>query len=116
VKQTFDRPRRLSRTKEFEAVFKKGRVFKVGFCKVFVSFNQLSHSRLGTVVPKRAIKLSTHRHRFKRIIRESFRLNQTHFTGCDIIVLMLYRPENAEQLWLTLALIWKKLNQWCNAC
>ena len=45
-------------------------------------------ARLGLAVPKRQIKNAVLRNRIKRLIRESFRYNQTRLAGLDIVVLV----------------------------
>jgi len=45
-------------------------------------------ARLGLAVPKRQIKTAIARNRIKRLIRESFRYNQTRLAGLDIVVLV----------------------------
>ncbi len=49
--------------------------------------NGLAHARLGLAVPKRHLRRAVDRNRFKRIVRESFRLNQAGLAGLDIVVL-----------------------------
>lgn len=43
--------------------------------------------RLGVVVSKKNCRLAHQRNRFKRVVRESFRLQQQQLGGLDIIVL-----------------------------
>ena len=49
--------------------------------------SELSYPRLGLVVSKKNIRLAADRNRFKRIVRESFRLKQHQFPPIDAIVL-----------------------------
>ena len=49
--------------------------------------NSQNVARLGLVVAKKNIKLAVQRNRFKRLIRESFRLKQQQLVGLDIVVL-----------------------------
>lgn len=49
--------------------------------------NELPHPRLGIVVAKKHVRLAVQRNRIKRLIRDSFRLNQHQLAGIDIIVL-----------------------------
>ncbi len=44
--------------------------------------------RLGVIVAKRVIRLSVRRNAIRRLIRESFRINQCQLTGLDVIVLV----------------------------
>lgn len=49
--------------------------------------NNLDHPRLGLVVAKKNIRLAVSRNRFKRLVRESFRLKQHNLPAYDAIVL-----------------------------
>ncbi|MFT3929298.1 MAG: ribonuclease P protein component [Spongiibacteraceae bacterium] len=51
--------------------------------------NRLNRPRLGLVIAKKHIRLATQRNRIKRVIRESFRVQQQTLTnhGVDAIVL-----------------------------
>jgi len=48
--------------------------------------NNLSHPRLGLAVPKKQIKTAVGRNRFKRLSRESFRLQQHKLPNKDFVV------------------------------
>ncbi len=49
--------------------------------------NGLDHPRIGFVISKKNVRLAVHRNRVRRIIRESFRLNQHKLPPVDIVVL-----------------------------
>lgn len=49
--------------------------------------NSFSHPRLGLVVSKRNIKTAIGRNQFKRLVRETFRLNQYSLPNKDIVVI-----------------------------
>lgn len=49
--------------------------------------NNLSHPRLGFVISKKNIRQAVKRNRVRRIIRESFRLNQDNLPAVDMIIL-----------------------------
>ncbi|MFL0797710.1 MAG: ribonuclease P protein component [Cellvibrionaceae bacterium] len=75
--------------------------------------NPLEQPRLGLIIAKKHVKLATDRNRLKRLIRESFRLNQHTLPKADIIVLA--RPglgslENPQVSGL-LEKSWKRLNK-----
>ena len=49
--------------------------------------NSVGHPRLGLVVAKKNLRLAVTRNRFKRVVRESFRLKQHNLPAFDAIVL-----------------------------
>jgi ribonuclease P protein component len=63
---------------------------KAGFSylSVYARENGQETARLGLAVPKRQIKTAVARNRIKRLIRESFRYNQTRLAGLDVVVLV----------------------------
>lgn len=58
--------------------------------------NHLGVGRLGLVIAKKHLRLAVERNRFKRLIRESFRINQAAFAGLDVIVLSRKGLENLD--------------------
>ena len=49
--------------------------------------NNLSHPRLGFVISKKNIRQAVKRNRVRRIIRDSFRLNQHDLPAVDMVIL-----------------------------
>ena len=54
---------------------------------VLYRFNQKEHARIGIIVPKRVVNKAVARNRIKRVVRDSFRLNQEKLVGWDIVVI-----------------------------
>ena len=54
---------------------------------ILARLNQQTQQRLGLVMAKKHMKLAVERNRMKRLIRESFRLQQQDLAGLDIVVL-----------------------------
>jgi ribonuclease P protein component len=54
---------------------------------ILARLNQQTQPRLGLVMAKKHMKLAVERNRMKRLIRESFRLQQQDLAGLDIVVL-----------------------------
>ncbi len=72
-------------------------------------------ARLGLAVPKRQINRAVMRNRIKRIIRESFRYNQTRLAGLDLVVLVragASRVANPTFL-QDLDMLWDRLKKQC---
>lgn len=73
--------------------------------------NSEQHPRLGLTVAKRYVKRANQRNRIKRVIRDSFRLNQHDIPHLDIVVLVrngVMEMENAEINKL-IEKLWRKL-------
>ena len=85
-KYTFGKDQRLRKKTEFDAVFAKRRRAFEGPLGVYVLRNGLAHSRLG-IAMSRKVGTAPRRNRIKRLVRESFRLQQHQLpSGWDIIV------------------------------
>ena len=86
----FEYPResRLLTGADFKRVFDKA-IYKVSDQNLLILArpNQSDHPRLGFVISKKNVRLAVNRNRVKRIIRESFRLNQQHLPPCDLVIL-----------------------------
>ena len=65
---------RLTKKKDFENVFKRGRSFKEDFLIFKIIENKLGQIRFGFVVSKKISKKATLRNKVKRRISESVRL------------------------------------------
>lgn len=80
----------ISKRKEVEAVFKKGRSRFGFFCGVKVKKGETQHTRFVIVVPAKVIKKATGRNRVKRRISEIARIELPRLQpGWDIFILAL---------------------------
>jgi len=86
----FEYPRqlRLLTAGDFQFVFDKA-LIKVPDQKILILArpNELGHPRLVFVISKKNVRRAVKRNRVRRIIRESFRLNQHNLPAVDMIVL-----------------------------
>ena len=77
----------LRSNRDFQNVFKSGRSYANKYLVMYVSKNQLDGNRLGISVSKK-VGNSVVRHRVKRLIKESYRLQENIFnSGLDIVVI-----------------------------
>ncbi len=112
MSQGFGREKRLLTPRQFKSVFDSPSGKAPGKNVLLLArANKLSHPRLGLVIGKKSVKLSVERNRLKRLIRDSFRLNQTLLGGLDIVVVArkglgdLENPELHQQF----GKLWKRL-------
>lgn len=112
VSQDFSREKRLLTPRHFKAVFDSptGKVPGKNLL-ILARENGLDHPRLGLVIGKKSVKLAVQRNRLKRLMRDSFRLNQHLLAGLDIVVVArkgLGEIENPE-LHQHFGKLWKRL-------
>jgi ribonuclease P protein component len=62
---------------DFQIVYRKGRRFEGLLMTAFVLPNGLSHHRLGVTASRKALGKAVQRNRAKRLLRETFRLNDS---------------------------------------
>jgi ribonuclease P protein component len=110
----FDRRKRLVKSSEYQRVFgDKAQRISGGGLSILARGNHLDHPRLGIVVSSRVARTAVARNRIKRLVRESFRLQQARLKGWDVVVIA--RPDVVKQtnqeLLACLEGHWKKLEQ-----
>ena len=77
----------LKKNSDFQKVYSKGKSKANKYLVMYVLENDLSINRLGISVSKK-VGNSVVRHRLTRLIRESYRLNESMFnSGLDIVVI-----------------------------
>jgi ribonuclease P protein component len=82
----FPKRLRLLRPAEFDAVFQRRCSAADGELVVYASENDLGYPRLGLTV-SRKVGRAVHRTRWKRALREAFRLTQHDLPALDLICL-----------------------------
>lgn len=110
----FPKKVRLCISSQIKNVFEKRQKISQNSVAVFFHFNGLGYARLGVVIPKKNIALAVQRNKVKRIIRESFRLNQENVKNFDIIVFPYAGAEKItkKDLRLCLEKQWLKLTNY----
>jgi ribonuclease P protein component len=86
--QRFRPHERVRHATDYERAYALRRAVSDGIIILHVAPNQLEHARLGISVPRRRIPRAVQRNRFKRLVREAFRLSKCELpTGYDLIVI-----------------------------
>lgn len=84
----------LKKNRDFQYVYKNGKSYANKYLVMYVIENQLNENRVGISVSKK-VGNSVVRHRLTRLIRESYRLNESLFNrGMDIIVISRENAKN----------------------
>ncbi|BDM66211.1 ribonuclease P protein component [Shewanella sp. NFH-SH190041] len=110
---TFTRELRLLTPAQFKAVFSNPIKASSAEITLLAVPNSDNHPRLGLTVAKKHVKRANQRNRVKRIVRDSFRLNQHNLPAIDIVVLVrggVLTMENAE-LKRLIEKLWRKLSR-----
>ncbi len=110
-RQLFAKSYRLSCKKDFNFVFDKAeRVSDRNFLILFRKQDK-SSARLGLAVAKKHAKLAVQRNRIKRVIRESFRAEQSSMPTVDVVVMIRPRATQAskKQLFISLKKLWQEM-------
>ena len=102
---------RLRRKSDFDAAYARGRRLGDGYFTVIATANDLGAPRLGLAVAVRAAGGGVARNRLRRLIRESFRLNQRALPALDLVVGVrpAARTAPARDLKESLAALWRKV-------
>lgn len=77
----------LKKNRDFQIIYKSGKSMANRYLVMYVSKNHTDSNRLGISVSKK-VGNSIVRHRLTRLIRESYRLQESRFQrGLDIVVI-----------------------------
>ncbi|MFV0528397.1 MAG: ribonuclease P protein component [Lachnospiraceae bacterium] len=77
----------LKSNRDFQQIYRQGTSYANRFLVMYIVRNQSDNNKLGISVSKK-VGNSVVRHRTKRLIKESYRLNEADFvTGCDIVII-----------------------------
>ena len=79
---------RITDSKDYAHVFKKGFHTQSRFWKVITSDSGKSFSRLGLAISKKQYKRAVDRNLFKRLARETFRNNRDDLESIDFVIMV----------------------------
>ena len=118
VTYEFNRESRLLTPGHFQSVFKKpirfgSRHFTILITPSTLPDNSCKNNRLGLAIAKKRVKLAVQRNRIKRIIRESFRLNQHNLPPIDMVVMVKSGIDQLDNKVINQELmkVWRKIIQ-----
>lgn len=78
----------LKKNQDFQKVYKNSKSYANKYLVMYILENGLDRNRLGISVSKK-VGNSVVRHRLKRLVKESYRLNESVFQdGLDIVVVV----------------------------
>ncbi len=108
---TYPRTARLLTPVDFKRVFKKAKKLNYSEFTVYIMRSGLSNPRLGLAISKKAAKKAVTRNKIKRIIRESFRLNQYQLRDWDVVFVAKFAASqrSSEELQHLILKIWKRI-------
>lgn len=110
----FSRQQRLLEAREYSALFADAPIRASHPCFLFLcNLNKSENARLGLVIAKKQIKKSHDRNRLKRLIRESFRLQQHKLPVIDAIVLARKGADalSNSEIQIILHGLWKRISK-----
>ena len=95
----------LKKNKDFQVVYRKGKSYANKYLVMYILKNDMDINRIGISVSKK-VGNSVVRHRMTRLIRESYRLQESMFQrGLDIVVVCRASAKGRSYVDLESALI-----------
>ena len=100
--QHFRHSRRLLNAQDFKNVFSDAQ-FKSShrYLLVLAKRNPYNEARLGVIISKKNCKRAVDRNRFKRLVRNNFRLSNNNLNTLDIIILARFGVHKIKNKELT---------------
>lgn len=93
---SYPRQNRVTRGSEIDHLYRRGRRLSAPLLRLHVLPNLLGHPRFAITVPKR-IGGAVERNRWKRLLRESFRLNQDRIGAFDLLAVPARPPKGLQR-------------------
>ncbi|HIF9233306.1 TPA: ribonuclease P protein component [Photobacterium damselae] len=112
-KFAFSRELRLLTPEHYQVVFQQAHRAGSPHLTILARNNSLGYPRLGLAVPKKQIKTAVARNRFKRVVRDSFRLKQHQLPAKDFVVIARKSAQDLsnDELNKLLDKLWHRLSR-----
>lgn len=109
----FSRELRLLTPADYQFVFQQAHRAGSPHFTIIARNNLHSYPRLGLAVPKKQIKTAVARNRFKRLVRESFRLHQAQLPPKDYVVIAKKSVQELsnDEIFTLLNKLWLRLSR-----
>lgn len=113
--EQFSRHVRLLKAAEYSRVFKNPVRSSDRYLTILAVPSEKSFARLGLAISKKNARRAVDRNRIKRLIRESFRLNQHELPAVDLVIMAKPITKSAEnkQISHSLQEHWNRLKKQC---
>lgn len=113
VTNEFTRESRLLTPSQFQSVFSNPSRFGSSHFTILITPSCDDNNRLGLAIAKKRVKLAVQRNRIKRLVRESFRLNQHQLPHIEMVVMVKSGIDSLDnqQINKQLEKIWRKIIQ-----
>lgn len=89
--------KKLNDKSQYTNVFANKNIINGKYYKLFWRYNDLAYARLGVSVSKKNINKAVSRNKFKRIIKESFRLNYNSIPAIDVVFIVKKNADTASK-------------------
>ena len=89
--ESFPRSSSLAKAEDFKRVFSSNTRVSDDCFTLLIAKHRSDSPRIGFAIAKKQIKRAVDRNRIKRLVRESFRLNQNILPGRDLVVMVRHR-------------------------
>jgi ribonuclease P protein component len=118
VSLSFPRSLRLLNKNQYDFVFQSAKRVGGHFFTVLYRKNMSEFPRMGLIVSKKTAKRAHDRNRFKRVMRQSFRVAQHSLPAVDIVILSRGKIEAVENpiLFNNMEDVWRKISREVKVC
>jgi ribonuclease P protein component len=99
---------RVRKSGEYQAVFANSKRSADDFFTILYRSSELSSARLGFAISAKRIRTAVARNRLRRLIRETFRIEQSRLAGLDVVAMARDQAVRADNATLRKSL----LNHW----